>query len=330
MKGGLSTLGLVAKLCTMVSSSPVLRASCDAAAATRARACVGGAASTASLHHLLIYASQESAHLATLATLATSPTTSAVLWRSPTLALALSMNPPPLPPHARRSQVPPLLHASLPAHLPPPPLSSSPQGAFKYLQELWRKKQSDTVRFLMRVRTWEYRQLPVIHRATKPSRPDKARNLGYKAKQGYVIYRVRVRRGSRKKQLNKGINYGKPRNCGINQHKWRRNLRSKAEERVGRACGGLRLLNSYWIAQDSVYKYYECILVDPHHKVIREDARINWLCKPVHKHRELRGLTSAGRKGRGLRVRHHGAHKLRPSWRAKWKQHNTLSLKRYR
>ena len=51
---------------------------------------------------------------------------------------------------------------------------------------------------------------------------------------------------------------------------------SKAEERVGRACGGLRVLNSYWVAQDAMYKYYECIMVDPHHKVIREDARINW------------------------------------------------------
>merc|ERR1712228_805894 len=185
--------------------------------------------------------------------------------------------------------------------------SRSLMGAFKYLQELWRKKQSDTIRFLLRVRCWEYRQLPVIHRASKPTRPDKARNLGYKAKQGFVIYRVRVRRGSRKKQLNKGINYGKPRNCGINQHKWRRNLRSKAEERCGRACGGLRVLNSYWIAQDSLYKYYECIMVDPHHKCIREDPRINW-----------------------LRTRHHGASKLRPSWRAAWKRHNTLSLKRYR
>jgi len=79
-----------------------------------------------------------------------------------------------------------------------------------------------------------------------------------------------------------------------------------------------------------MYKYYECIMVDPHHKVIREDARINWLCNPVHKHRELRGLTSAGRQGRGLRIRHHGASKRRPSWRAAWKRQNTLSLKRYR
>ncbi len=30
-------------------------------------------------------------------------------------------------------------------------------GAYKYLEELWRKKQCDVLRFLMRVRTWEYR-----------------------------------------------------------------------------------------------------------------------------------------------------------------------------
>lgn len=53
-------------------------------------------------------------------------------------------------------------------------------------------------------RCWEYRQLNVIHRASRPSRPDKARRLGYKAKQGYVVYRVRVRRGNRKKPAPKG------------------------------------------------------------------------------------------------------------------------------
>ena len=48
----------------------------------------------------------------------------------------------------------------------------------------------------------------VIHRASRPSRPDKARRLGYKAKQGYVIYRVRVRRGGRKRPVPKGATYG--------------------------------------------------------------------------------------------------------------------------
>ena len=48
----------------------------------------------------------------------------------------------------------------------------------------------------------------MIHRASRPSRPDKARRLGYKAKQGYVIYRVRVRRGGRKRPVPKGATYG--------------------------------------------------------------------------------------------------------------------------
>jgi len=71
-------------------------------------------------------------------------------------------------------------------------------GAYKYIQELWRKKQSDVMRFLLRVRCWQYRQLSALHRAPRPTRPDKARRLGYKAKQGYVIYRIRVGRGGRR------------------------------------------------------------------------------------------------------------------------------------
>jgi large subunit ribosomal protein L15e len=59
------------------------------------------------------------------------------------------------------------------------------------------------LRFLLRVRCWEYRQLPSLCRVPRPSRPDKARRLGYKAKQGFVVYRVRVRRGGRKRPVHK-------------------------------------------------------------------------------------------------------------------------------
>lgn len=76
---------------------------------------------------------------------------------------------------------------------------------------------------------------------------------------------------------------GKPTNQGINQLKYQRSLRSTAEERVGRRCANLRVLNSYWINQDSTYKYFEVILVDPQHKAIRKDSRINWIVNPVHK-----------------------------------------------
>jgi large subunit ribosomal protein L15e len=66
-----------------------------------------------------------------------------------------------------------------------------------------------------------------------------------------------------------GATYGKPVRQGVNHLKFQRGLRSTAEERVGRRCGNLRVLNSYWINQDGVYKYYEVILVDPNHKAVR-------------------------------------------------------------
>eukprot|EP00438_Fugacium_kawagutii_P031886 Skav227554 [mRNA] locus=scaffold3241:99025:108579:+ [translate_table: standard] len=143
-----------------------------------------------------------------------------------------------------------------------------------------RRAAFDVMRFLARMRNWEFRQLPAVHRCSRPTRPDKARKVGYKAKQGYCIYRVRVKRGDRKKRVAKGIVYGKPTNQGIN--KW------KAEQQCS-----------------------------------------NEICKPVMKHRELRGLTAAGRKAgggcmggtllakaRGLLKKGKRATKLRPSARA--------------
>ncbi|KAL6123382.1 hypothetical protein ACLB2K_075904 [Fragaria x ananassa] len=180
--------------------------------------------------------------------------------------------------------------------------------------------------FVSRIRVWQYRQEPSIVRVTRPTRPEKARRLGYKAKQGYVIYRVRVRRGGRirKRPVAKGIVYGKPTNQGVTQLNFQRSKRSVAEERAGRKLGGLKVLNSYWINEDSTYKYLEVILVDA--VTIKNDQRI---CNPVHKHRDLRGLTSAGKKYRGLQGKGHLHHKGRPSRRANWKRNSTLSLPRY-
>merc|ERR1712176_1419953 len=129
----------------------------------------------------------------------------------------------------------------------------------------------------------EYRQLPSIVRLTRPSRVDKARRLGYKAKQGFILYRVRVRRGNRKKPVPKGNTCGKPSNQGVTHIKPKRNLRVIAEGRVGNACRGLRILNSYWVNQDSTFKYYEVILIDPAHQAIREDPCIHWICNPSQK-----------------------------------------------
>lgn len=183
---------------------------------------------------------------------------------------------------------------------------------------------------MLRVRAWQLRQLTAIHRASRPMRPDKARRLGYKAKQGFVIYRVRIRRGGRKKKARGGNTHGKPADQGITQLKFQRSMRSLAEERVGRRCKALRVLNSYWIGQDTTFKFYEVILVDPFHPAIRRDPRMNWICDPVHKHREMRGLTSAGRSSRGLGKGHRYNKTIGGSRRGNWKRRNIIHLRRYR
>merc|ERR1712184_184994 len=132
-----------------------------------------------------------------------------------------------------------------------------------------------------------------------------------------------------KRPNGKGIVYGKPKHQGI-MLKAKRNLRSVAEERVGRICTNLRVLNSYWVNQDSTYKYFEVILVDPHHTAIRRDPRINWIVNPVHKHRELRGLTGAGKKSRGI-GKGHGFHNTIGGGRnAAYRRREILHLRRYR
>merc|ERR1712076_262919 len=201
-------------------------------------------------------------------------------------------------------------------------------GAYKYLQELYKKKQSDLLRFLFRIRCWQLRHLAAIHRASRPTRPEKARRLGYKAKQGYVVYRIRIRRGGRKKPGPNGKTMGKPVHMGVFV-KFARRLQSVAEERVGRHCGGLRVLNSYWIGEDSTYKYSEVILMDPQHNAIRNNPKHQWVTAGVQKHRELRGLTSQGKRsrgvGKGMRYKTQGG-----SPHASWKRRNTLALRRFR
>ena len=203
-------------------------------------------------------------------------------------------------------------------------------GAFTYLRELYTKKQSDVLRFILRVRCWEYRQLPELVRLQHPTRPDKARKMGYKAKQGMVVYRIRVRKGSRRRVASKNRLYGKPRTHHIYKLTPKLNLQSIAENKAGKQLPSLRLINSYWINQDGAYKYYECIFADPMHPAIQHDAKLNWVCSSVQKRRDARGLTSAGRKHRALLGKGHGFRHVRPSRYADWKIRNTMKLRRFR
>lgn len=86
-----------------------------------------------------------------------------------------------------------------------------------------------------------------------------------------------------------------------------------AEERAASHYPNMEVLNSYWVGEDGMHKYYEVILVDPQHPVIRGDPKINWICDPANRGRVYRGLTSAGKKGRSLMYKGKGAERSRPS-----------------
>ncbi|KAF7683296.1 60S ribosomal protein L15 [Astathelohania contejeani] len=203
-------------------------------------------------------------------------------------------------------------------------------GASDYLKAIHQKKQGDIMRYLLRIRLWEYRQRGAIHRVKTPTYPEQARKLGYRKKQGFVIYRVRVKRGDRKRICPKGNNRGKPSNAGIYQRKTSKSLQALAEIEVGKRLSSLRLLNSYWVGQDGCYKFYEVILVDPNHNAIRNDPKINWICQSVMKHRECRGLTKATKKSRGLGKGIRYNKTIGGSRRACWRRNNTVSLLKYR
>ncbi|MEN2498760.1 MAG: 60S ribosomal protein L15 [Marteilia pararefringens] len=173
-------------------------------------------------------------------------------------------------------------------------------GAATFQRGLWNQKQSDVMRHLLRLRTFELRQLKPIHRVTKPSVPHRAHALGYKAKQGYVIISVAIRRGTKKVNAKHGIKYGKPSNNGIRQKRKSLSLQAMAEQKVGREYQSLRMLGSYWVAQDANSKYYEVIMVDPMHAAIRNDSKINWICDGTSKRREARGKTHATKSSRAI------------------------------
>ncbi len=185
--------------------------------------------------------------------------------------------------------------------------------AYKYIAEEWAKPEKSFVEELMRQRLIEWRKQQTVTRIERPTRLDKARKLGYKAKQGFVIARTKVRRGGLRKIRPKAGR--RPKRMGVNKFKPAKSLRLIAEERTARKFPNLEVLNSYWVGEDGRSKWFEVILVDPSSPSITNDKDINWITEKQHKRRVYRSLTSAGKKIRSLRNRGRGAEKVRPSKR---------------
>ena len=186
--------------------------------------------------------------------------------------------------------------------------------AYKYIARAWNRPEASFVKELMWQRVIDWRRQPTILRIERPTRLDRARKLGYKAKQGFVMARVRVRRGGLRRPRPRAGR--RPKRMGVAKLKPAKSMRLIAEERAARKFPNLEVLNSYWVWEDGRFKWFEVIMVDPNHPAVRSDKDINWICEGAHRGRVFRGLTSAGKEVRGLRHKGRGAEKARPSRRA--------------
>ncbi len=189
------------------------------------------------------------------------------------------------------------------------------KGISYYLRQAWKKPEKET----LRKRMIEWRKGDSIVKVDKPLRLDKAHALGYKAKKGIIVVRVRIKRGGHKKtrprkgRRSKRMTIRKPLSM---------NYKEIAEQRVAKKYTNLSVLNSYWVGKDGMHYFFEVILVDPKRPEIKSDKELSFITKPVHMSRVYKGLTSAGTKARGLRNSTIRAPKVRPSLRANRRRGN--------
>jgi len=185
------------------------------------------------------------------------------------------------------------------------------KSAYSYIRDAWKAPDRTGVKALQWERLQQWRREPAVVRVERPTRLDRARALGYKAKQGIVVARVRVRRGGGRRQ--RPVHGRRTVGMGVHRLTRAKSIRRIAEERTSRRFPNLEVLNSYPVGEDGRSKWFEVILVDPNHPAIRADSDLAWLANPGHRGRAERGLTQAGRKGRGLMHKGIGAEKMRPS-----------------
>ncbi|MDA4119460.1 MAG: 50S ribosomal protein L15e [Thaumarchaeota archaeon] len=134
----------------------------------------------------------------------------------------------------------------------------------KTWQDIFHEKAGD-----IRARAVDLRKQPAMVRVDRPWRLDRARALGYKAKEGVVVIRMRVSRGGmRRKRPTSGR---RPKHMGVLKIKSAVSSQSVAERRALERHPNMHLLGSYLVWQDGIHAWFECILVDPMHPSVKSD-----------------------------------------------------------
>jgi large subunit ribosomal protein L15e len=145
-------------------------------------------------------------------------------------------------------------------------------SAYSLMRKIWREKNEELIKNL-RKRAIEWRKEKSIVRVDRPLRLDRARSLGYKAKQGFIVVRVRVRKGGFSKPRPRSGR--RPKALGVVKHKVNVSLKEEAINRVSKKYVNMHVLGAYEIFRDAKYAWYEVILVDPNHPSIKSSKNIS-------------------------------------------------------
>jgi large subunit ribosomal protein L15e len=156
-------------------------------------------------------------------------------------------------------------------------------GAYKYITQTLQKqyKERDA---LFRDKVMKWRAGPAIERVERPSNISRARTLGYQAKQGYIVVRVRVDKGRRTRRKTMG---GRKHKNNYRFVQPQLSHQAIGEQRVNRIFRNMEVLNSYWVGEDGNYKFFEVILADP------AKPSVN-ISSAMRQGKAFRGLTAAG------------------------------------
>lgn len=187
-------------------------------------------------------------------------------------------------------------------------------GYLKYVKKLWQQpKKNQGKAYQEKLVAW--RKEPVTIRVERPTRIDRARSVGYKAKQGIIVVRQRVTRGG---HTHPDIKGGRRPSANTQRKVVSSSYQVIAEQRANKKYPNCEVAGSYLAGKDGDSYWYEIVFYDRDHPVIKADKRLNWAYNT--KNKAARGLTSAGKKSRGLRNKGKGTEKIRPSMNAVYKK----------
>ena len=142
-----------------------------------------------------------------------------------------------------------------------------PNSQDKVWLKMWKENSIE-----LREKAVIWRKQNAVTRVDKPSRITRARRLGYKAKQGITVVRMRVGTGGMRKQRPRGGR--RPKHLGVTRIKAAVSMKQVAERRVLERYPNMKLLGSYFLYKDGMHYWFEIILADPSHPSIAKDKEL--------------------------------------------------------